>query len=374
MKCRSCLSVFGALLILAPAPAHAQIVITSQDMFNKVGQYYRYHANKGDVSVSGRLGEPGGPQVWNFTIGPTDDVYRFDIIAPNADGNGGPFPQAKFAERKTEESNGSKAWLFMEQVPGVGRKVYGFDEAKINVDKPAVVFTPAIVDFPDTISYGDTWATSMSYTTEFLTIDTQPDPDDPDSGGPITIPLQVQENSTFKVDAFGTVILPNLSFGEALRVNAEVEQVFSVDLDGDGKFNGQEDFTTREYFRTYYWLRRDHGIAVQITSTHSNAGPPRENFTTASQFVRMFETNHPKGGDNRPRAGISGFQIAVNKDQVLLTWNKVATITNYRVEYTTDISKTDGWVLLRTTTSNGLLDTIAPGAPMRFYRVVGISP
>jgi len=69
------------------ASCQAQITITSDDMFNQPGEYYRAYANQPPallnrfpVTVAGRIGEPGGPHYWDFTEGPTDEIYRYEYI------------------------------------------------------------------------------------------------------------------------------------------------------------------------------------------------------------------------------------------------------------------------------------------------------
>lgn len=368
IKDRTKLDVVLLLSLCAATQTWGQVTIGSDDMFNRIGQDDKLYANRSDVVVSGRLGTTGGPQAWDFTSGPTDDVYRFDYVAVNDEGNGTDFPNAKIAERKTEQANGSKAWLYFEQVPGVGRKVYGAHEKKINADAPVLIFQPPVIDFPETISYGDKWAATMSYKTEFLTFDTQPDPDDPDSdGGSLTIPLIVETSSEFVVDAHGILNLPGISFGNALRVNELAMHTFKVDIEGNGSF---ETFAT-EFVRTYYWLREDNGIAAQITSKHQNTPPP-DNFTTASHFIRMFESNHPKGTVTVAPA-IRNLKLTINDGRALLNWTKNASAKSYRVEYTSKPGGTEPWTKLEETPNNFVLDATISSAPARFYRVVPIN-
>ncbi|HYW69305.1 MAG TPA: hypothetical protein VE960_06835, partial [bacterium] len=61
-------------------------VLTSDDFFHEVGDYYRSWSNDLNVSVSGLLGSAGGPQTWDFTTGPTDEIKRFDYV-PIGDGD-----------------------------------------------------------------------------------------------------------------------------------------------------------------------------------------------------------------------------------------------------------------------------------------------
>ena len=373
MKTPKNLARLASILVLnlaALTSAHAQVAITAKDMFNQVGQYYRAYANKGNASVSGKLGIAGGPQVWDFTTGPKDQVYRFDYVSVNDGGHGAEFPNAKFAERKTEEANGSRDWLYLEQAPGLGRRVFGFSNSDVSPNNPAIKFSEPIVDFPDTINYKDTWTTSTSYQIDILTLDGEPDSDDPTAPAEkISIPALFKVTSTFTVDAHGLVNLSGtLGFGDALRVNELVQYDVEVDLFGDGQFQP----ITQQFSRNYYWLRPDHGIVAQVNSREQSTPPP-DNFTTATAFIRMFETNHSQVQGERPPVGITGLKITITGGRVLINWDK-ANAGTYRVEFTTDPASKDSWKSLGGETKDVfMLDAISAGSPARFYRVVGVN-
>lgn len=358
---------FSALLATSGG-VHGQVIITASDMFNQLGQYYRAYANKNDAPVAGRLGTTGGPQVWDFVNGPKDQIYRFDYVSVTDSGHGADFGKAKVAERKTSELDGARAWLYFEQVPGLGRRTYGFYDITFSGAQPSTPFKTPILDFPETIRYKDTWATATSYTTEIFTIDTGPDPDDPeDTGGSFSIPAVFNYSSTATVDAFGIINLPGLGFGEGLRVNELVTYDVQVDLGlGDGFFT-----VATEYVRNYYFLMEDHGIAVQITSKQETQ-PPSNDFAVAASFVRLFETNH--GAGDRPPDGVTGFKITLGKDKILLNWDRIGSAKAYRIEYTGDPANPGSWKTLGSqTTDNFLIDSNFLGSPTRFYRVVALS-
>lgn len=366
--------IVGAAAVSA---ARGQTIITAEDMFNKVGQYYKAYANTKDYVLAGELGKAGTNQFWNFTKGPTNDIYRFDYVGVNEGGFGKDFPQAKFAERKTEQGDGSQAWLFLEQASGRGRVVYGFYEPKfpsiLGSSNPSHPLDPPIVDFPETIRYGDAWEASTSYRTDIILSDSEPDPDDPTGGGgTFGIPIRVVRNSAAKVDAYGIINLPGIGFGDALRVNELVEQVTEADLFGEGSF----ETVSTDYIRNLYWLRKDRGIVAQITSRQQSTQPSDE-FTTAAAFIRMFETNHGEStvAVPPPPEGITGFTITMGQGlvrQALLNWNTHPRAFSYKVEYTSDPSKPESWITLQTTQSNHLLDTTVSGASVRFYRITGV--
>jgi hypothetical protein len=366
------------LFIIAAAAAvpvaQGQIIITAEDMFNKVGQYYKAYSNAKDHVLTGELGKAGTNEFWNFTKGPTDEILRFDYVTVDKGSIGKDFPKAKFVERKTEQGDGSQAWLFLEQAPGRGRIVYGFYEPKfpsiLGASNPSHLLDPPIVDFPETIRYGDAWDSSTSYRSDIVLLDTAPDPDDPEAGGgSFGIPIRIARNSSAKADAYGIINLPGIGFGDALRVNELVEQVTEADLFGEGSF----ETVSTDYIRNFYWLRKDYGVVAQITSRQQSA-PPSDTFSTAAAFIRMFETNHGKSivTVTPPPEGITGFTITMGRGQVLLNWDTHPRATSYKVEHTPDPGRPEAWITLQTTQSNHLLDTTVPGAAVRFYRITGI--
>lgn len=362
----------GVLVVslLIAAESSAQVTITAADMFNKTGLYYRAYMNASDTAVSGFLGKPGGSQAWDFTKGPTDQILRFDYVPIDQSPFPEAFPNAKTVERKLNESDGSLAWLFFEQVPGRGRKVYGFFDPEFGIGSNASVFTAPIFDFPETINMNDSWTTSVSFISEIGLSDSEIDPEDPLGGGgfSFSIPLRINLSSSFKADAYGIVNQPGVGFGDALRINELQTISIDADLTGDGQF----DNVSLDFVRTYYWLRPGLGIAVQITSIQQTTPPPDE-FSTAIAFLRTFETNHPKGEDRPIVNGVTGLKASYGGDRVLLNWNTTANITTYAVEYTENIGDPGSWMRLGETKSNFMIDPDVRGKTVRYYRIVGVN-
>ena len=361
---------FGVLAVVLSSVgvSRGQVTITADDMFNQPGQFYRAYINQTDAAVSGRIGKPGGPQAWDFTTGPTDKILRYDYLPAEESPFSDAFPEAKIVERKTDESNSSVAWLFLEQVPGRGRKVFGFFDPEFGLGSKAIAFNAPIVDFPETININDAWTTSLTFISEFgFGDDSEVDPNDPFSGGGIfSIPIRLTMSSTFKADAFGIVNQPGVGFGDALRINELQTISTDVDLSGDGQFeNLQTDFV-----RTYYWLRPGLGIAAQITSVQQTTEPPEE-FSTAIAFTRTFETNHAKGEDREVVDGVTGLKATFGENSVLLNWNNSPNITSYTVEHTDNIGDPNSWQRLGETSSNFMIDSDINSSRTRYYRIVG---
>lgn len=350
-----------AALTLAGAGAlQAQITITSLDMFNAPGQYYRSYASEGEVSVTGLIGPKGGPQTWNFATGPEDGVFRFDYLAPeDAGGPAALFPDAKLVERKTVESTGKEAFLFLDQQIGVGRMDYGYyDEAStgpLGMDDPAGVFDPPLLDFPESITLGSSWSAGTVWYNSLL-----------------GSPLRINYSSTATADAYGFVILPKLGFMECVRVNELVETTYEIQFPGSDPENpGAGDFTpVGTYFvRNIYWLAKNNGIVAQMTSKQASTPPPDE-FSTAAQFVRMFESNHPK--TSQEPQPVEDLSVTPGDKQILLSWTKPLNANSFRVEYSLSLGADADWQELTTTTGNFVLEDIRPGERSRYYRVVSL--
>jgi hypothetical protein len=353
----------AATLVAGAWAAQGQIVITSTDMFNLPGQYYRAYASSNTVDVTGVLGTTGGPQAWDFTTAPRDLTYRFDYLAAGNTPSGANFVAvgAQIAEQKTDEGNtNDPSWLYFTQDPAKGRLDFGFYDPAFSAGQPESVFTNALQDFPSAIHYGDTWSGATVFYSLYSL------------AGFGDFPDQLTYTSTDVVDAYGLVTLPNLGFLECLRVHELVQYDIGIDLGlGDGYMSAGTQFLLN-----YYWLAPGHGIVAQITSASPTDGskPPDNMPGGAAAFVTMFETSHTTTTGTNPPTTIKGLKITPGKTAALLQWTALTGISSYRVEYATRLGATANWQTLGSTTSNFMLDTAiaTPTAPARFYRVVGI--
>lgn len=370
MKQLSCIAFLASL---ACCSVSAQVTITSADLFNQAGLYYLAYSNPFDPGAlsptpyptGNAQGAAGANQVWDFSTGPTNIIYRFDYLSPtNIDSTiSANFPQAKIVEMQTDQASGNAQYLFFEQIPNVGRQVYGFYADNPLFD-PSNVFVTPIVDFPDPMNYGQTWTTVAVYVNNVGGTD----PTDPTGGG-FSIAEQVTQTSEMKVDAWGTVVLPDAlgGFGNAIRINESVTIDVAVD-DGSGNFQHAD----TEYAKNFYWLMPGRGIVAAIASTQASSPPP-DNFSTCTQFWRMFQTNKKPsntGGSCTPNP-VSDLTIRLNNEgQVLLRWSKDSCAKTYRVDYTTNPVDQASWQTLTTVTNSTLaVDSWISNTP-RFYRIV----
>jgi hypothetical protein len=361
------------------------VTITSDDMFNQAGQYFRAYSNVYDVSGASStnfvtpppysvppnlIGSAGPNQIWDFSTGPTDITYRFDYLAPTnsavADANTPTdFPQATVVEQQKDEASGSIQDLFFSQDSTQGRIVYGFYTPNPLFDNTVNQFNTPIKDFPSTMNYQQTWQTSATWQNSI-------------SG----IPIQITQNSVLTVDAWGTIIPPDSlgTFGPGLRVHAAVTQLTYFDQNAG---MGTPSYVLEETDNSlvYYWLMPGRGIVASLASTAGqNGAVPPDNFSTATQFWRMFETNHKPasttgggGGCTAPQQ-VSDLSIKVSGGQVLLKWSKANCASKYELDYTSKPWDATTWKPLSVVSNQLLVLDPAPTSqgPARFYRVVSM--
>lgn len=337
------------MVLLSAGAAHAQVTITSQDLFSTAGQYYRVYANSkgGTIDVTGKAGNAGGPQTWDFSTGPTDVKYRFDYLNPSAGQSSSDFGQAKVAEQQTDESTGNAlAWLYLQQVPGKGRINYGF--VNPDSDPSEAIFTPAIVDFPDPMQYQNSWTvtTTFDFTVEGI------------------LPARINYTAKAKVDAFGTINLPGIGSGDCLRVNELDQYDTLVDMDLTGNYSKLE----TDYIRSYYFFRPGHGLVAEIVSQQSTSAAPSDEFSTAAQFTRMFDFSR-SGTTNQAPSGIAGLQLKVAQGIPQLTWSAGSNSSTYQVQFTSNVVDSTSWKTIATTTNTSYQDLAITNSPLRFYRI-----
>jgi hypothetical protein len=355
------------------APASAQVKITLGDLFTEKGLYYRAYANHlatnaNDVNAyevaPGLISSAGADNVWDFSAGPTNEIFRVDYLAPAEVPQAVDFPRATIVERKVTESGGPEQLFlgFREPIPGKGLNEYGFYAEEPGVE-PEKVFQSPIIDFPDPIVYGAEWSSTATYLNT-LTITNGADV--------LAVPVLATVTSTFRADAYGKIILPaELGVvGEGLRIYEEVEYEYGADF-GGGSF--QTLMVT--HAKAYYWMMPGYGLVAQLGSP-AGSSPPPDNFSRAALFIRMFETNK-KGSTNSdgcatPQA-VGNLKISVNGNVILLSWTKADCANQYGVQYTETPTVLESWKPLGAPIT-GLLwrGENTSNGKARFYRVLSL--
>ena len=362
-----------AALVSSLSIVRGQIVINASDHFTQPGQYYKAYEY---VNTSGGgyslppayLGHTGSDNFWDFTVGPSPITARYDYINLSNSVYKVTFPNAKFAERRTEEGNlANDQWKFMEMVDGIGQRLYGSTASDLfevlGTSSDVIKFETPIIEFPEKIRYLDTWRADTSFPLE---LGFGEDPNDPDAGGAGTVGFQVRYTSSMTVDAYGTLQLPgSLGFGPALRVNEVVQWNLLLDGTSFGTF----------FDRNYYWLQKGRGIVAQVSSSSGDlfgsSVPPSENFTLAAAVKRMFETNHGPSIDVEiPVTGITGLNVVIGVGQNLVKWTPLNTPTTYQIQTTANLGDPASWQTVGTTTNQFFLETTSTGSPRaKFYRI-----
>ncbi len=343
----------SAIMMACAMSLSAQVIITDRDMFLEPGLYYRAYATGADQPVSTLIGDTGGPQLWDFTNLPKNRIIRFDYLDPSEVSQAASFPNATVVERKTEESNGTQKFLFLEQVLAQGRRNYGaWDDSSLQTAE--IVFTVPIIDFPSQIRYGDTWSTATSFDFWLKGFEELP-------------PMIASIVERYEVDAWGILDLPGVGFGDALRVNCLVEWTTLLDFEGTGNYQ----VLSTDYSRSYYFLRPGLGIAAQISSTQE-ASPPSNNFNVALEFVTLFETNKEPAAPCDVPFPVTDLRLSFSTGTALLKWTLAECANSYRVEYATQPGPNAVWTELGVTTGNFYQDKPGSAVESRFYRVISL--
>jgi hypothetical protein len=347
---------FALILVLSTSPLFAQITITSSDMYNAIGQYYKLYSNSGNVNLAdfpSIPGNSGGGNFWNFSETPEADSLLFDYVGVNADGHGADFPEAEISERKTDLNSGDQAWMFLKQQPGMGRINYGFYDSVQSPTLPSAPFNPSFVDFPDPMTFGTSWTGHTEFSIEMNL---------PGFG---IVPANFVYDSESTVDAYGLAFSSDWA-GDMIRVNEVVEYNASFWIESFGMWVPVEP----QFQRNYYYFMDSKGIVAQVSSIQQEGSAPPVNFTTASIFTRMYDNNHPSG--ILPPEAVNNLIIDyMSPNLVVLAWSAAANATDYRVEYALGLNSP--WSELITTANLGTFDTSAATEPRRIYRVISIN-
>lgn len=318
-----CFFLFVAAV--AVLPAVAQINFTSSELPGSPGDYYLEYVTS-NADPSALIGSTGGPQQWDFSYPEEqgDIVRRLDIVPPTDGGQQSSFPDATYAERYTDEPTNAIEWDYY-ALTNLGRIYYGSYVPSAG----ASTFSPPSCDIPAFVGYGTNWSYTESTTYGIVT---------------------EQDTVNATVDAFGTVILPQLGSVQALRVNQVTTTV---------ELYGSEPIATY-YLREYYWLSPGFDKAVHIVSQLSDSLTP-ENFTSASEIRRVFALG--------PLTTVDGLQIIAKNGAACLTWNNETNVPAYEVQELGDLTTTN-WQILAMPGSNTWSDAMT--STQRFYQVFNL--
>ena len=250
------------LLLVLFAMTFSQTVITMDDLQYDIGGYYSMYNFPAPQGVIGFTGNIGGPHIFDFSDGVTASSLTFTYVDVNDEDHGTNFPNAEIAEKRVDENNAS--WMYLKFEDGVGRKNYGFYDSINLPESPAVPFNPAIVDFPDNLTYQSYFTGSTNFSASLGNYD-----------------LDIEYSFTGFADGYGTCILPDdVGTYDCIQVNYAEEYVYYF-YDTPIQYS---------YIRSYYYLAEGIGIAAIITSLE-DTNPIPNDFNIANTFARLYDTS-----------------------------------------------------------------------------------
>ena len=344
-----------SLGLLLALPGLAQITFYATNLPSSVGEsnlsYYSvnnaYVTNMLKIATNYQGPLPPGsgtgvPQVWDFsqTQQVSETVLRTDIIAATNGPDAGSFTAAAYAEQETLEPSTPMAWRYYRITNNI-RDYYGFYvPLSVNASSLAKFDSPT-ADIPAIVHYGDTWSRTVTW-----------------AGSGNGNPFDYLFTTTATVDAYGTIILPNLGSLPALRVHEAQDN--QIDLFGSPLEDGPDDF--------YYWLVPGLGVAMQILQNQPDSYGLLG--TTNNYVERFFYANYftnTPGWVSYP-ANPGNLRIHLVSGTVHLTWLPFTNCTSYQVQ-AVNLPVQTNWQLLGSTTVTNWSETISP--TQRIYRVVG---
>lgn len=369
------LSILSAIVVTMSCmdPCIGQVIISSDDMFLEEGLYSKAYSNGSTpVSATQYIGQDGGPNFWDFSIGPEQEVIRYEYLEATTSEDYITFSGSTIVERSINETTGElMAEIFFEPVTGVGRKVFGFVrrsgndiETLLGLDG-AIAFSTPQIDFPAIMKYGDSFSTVLIFDTLQDTI-----------GGIIgsVAQFRVVQTDDVSIDAFGFARLPGIGFVDVIRMNTVTKS--DVQIKQDESFVS---LGAPTYSRIYRWIAKGKGIVAEMSSEvtadlSGNASAPPVNFEVAGHFFRMFETNKTTSGGCDEADPVMDLKIDFDKanSRIFLTWSKVECASYYRVEYRSALSSDHAWQQVERTTKEFSFDIIPRNNEMRLYRIVSV--
>jgi hypothetical protein len=151
-------------------------------------------------------------------------------------------------------------------------------------ESPSVPFGPAIIDFPDNLSYQSFFEGSTSFVVTVTGVD-----------------LDVDYEFIGFADAYGSIILPDgLGEFDCIQINYEEQYTFNY-LGVPIQYS---------YIRSYYYLVEDLGIAAIIISREDENSVPND-FNIANAVARLYDSSKLDTGTSVD-TGPAAFELSAN--------------------------------------------------------------
>ncbi len=348
------------VLLSTTSPAQTSFLATS--LPSQPGECnYSYFSSNVDVTsflaldTSAPPGMPGGagamPQYWDFSQPqqPYETVLQVNIVPAANGGDSEYFQSATYAEMDTMATNNIIGWQYY-GFTSSGRVCYGLDEPVAGAS-PEAVLAPACVDIPSTVQLNQTWSNQLYWMTLYYQF----------------ILVSNYMSYSAVVDAYGTLILPQIGSVPALRVH----ETHSYAISEVSLTPILLDISTNEY---YYWLVPNLGVAAQVTLLGNNALYPAA-MPYTNTVVRMFSANYFTNTSVTTSTNSSSNSVPVPGDlsiqntgaSIVLNWLAFTNCASYRVDFAPCLPPS--WQSLGYTTDTCWTDSIGP--IQGWYRVVG---
>jgi hypothetical protein len=360
-KTKMKLHLYFCISVLAGLCAQAQPFFTTNSLPCQFGEYNcSYYSTNVDVAdmlyLATTNSAPPLPgegtnvaQYWDFSTAqqPYETVFRTDIIAPEDGANSEQFPDATYAEQDTLEPTNQIGWQyygFTDSGTSTGRLCYGLDAPEDEPVTEWAAFVPPTVDIPSTVQFGQTWSGSLYWLSTYFEI----------------ILVSNYYNYSASVDAFGTLVLPQIGGVPALRVH-EVDAYTVTEVSDPPLLL---EINTNHY---YYWLVPGIGVAAQVLLLGNNVLDPVD-LPYTNTVQRMYYASYFTNSYPTPLSFPADLYIQEQSGAVVLNWSTLSNAVNFRIDYTASLAT--NWQTLGYTNTTSWTDTIT--AAQRFYRVVGI--
>jgi hypothetical protein len=213
------LRTFGFAILFgwsAIASGTNSLFFSATNLPSRIGEYNLSYFSTNNVNVaamltlvtnSGGLSPTSAGPTWDFSQAeqPTETVLRTDIISPADGTDGTDFIGATWAEQYSQiigSATNITGWNYY-SMTNQGRMDYGTYAPGTDLDGLAL-YDPPYFDVPATVTNGQSWTMTTSW----------------DSTLEGYYPVVFDFSATSVVDAYGTLILPNLGELHAWRVGS----------------------------------------------------------------------------------------------------------------------------------------------------------
>ena len=241
---------FAAALLAMPFFTNAQLTITHAQNFNfgDVLKFIRCDA------TGLQPGESGADVTWDFSnIAAYNDTITEWIVSPSATPYASQFPAANLVEKYSDGR-----FVFLNKTADQSELV-GFKDTINNIT----------AHYPDPVLIGQRPLSYGDSTVDAFTAQLQ-----------VGVAMQGSGNVTLHADGYGTLVLPNATYTNVLRV-----KISQVEVDTIAGFG-----TATTYVENYLWFDNAHASALlKIDTTYTTTGYTAKNASYLLEEITSVE-------------------------------------------------------------------------------------